>query len=386
MKFLRASVILCLIVTLLVCLAPVAQAATTLGYTRANGLIVGNYRNDVLTVNPYSGATVLDGAFTLNNTLDIAKTFTGATGDHALDVRPTQGSTALTGTLDGIYIRATAGDTGKAGTIRGAEIGARVAEDAGAADGAAVVTGGYFWADTKTENAVKLRGLEVSLDGAAGGTSTLASGLVIFNNSSATQTTSVGVDINEGSASGRKAFTYDVRMQNGETIDNATNGTVQVTSGVVKHAVDAAAYWTATQADAAGVTFDSTSDGTAGFAFSDPVTYPVKTIVNTDGSEDLTAAQSGTWVIATKADGATTVGLPAAASTAAGTWFRISQTADQNLKISATAGDNTDSLITLNSADSDYVTYDQAGQKIGATCIVVATGSKWLFTSNPVPP
>lgn len=60
-----------------------------------------------------------------------------------------------------------------------------------------------------------------------------------------------------------------VTMENDETIDNATNGTVQVTSGVLKHSYDAAAYWTATQADGGMVTFNSVSDGTAGFNFAD---------------------------------------------------------------------------------------------------------------------
>lgn len=40
---------------------------------------------------------------------------------------------------------------------------------------------------------------------------------------------------------------------------------------------DALAYMTITQANAAGVTFDSVSDGTAGFAFSDPVTVNAAT-------------------------------------------------------------------------------------------------------------
>lgn len=60
---------------------------------------------------------------------------------------------------------------------------------------------------------------------------------------------------------------------NDEVVLNATSGMVQVTTGVVKHAYDAAAYWTATQANAGGVTFASVSDGTAGFTFSQPVTF-----------------------------------------------------------------------------------------------------------------
>lgn len=42
--------------------------------------------------------------------------------------------------------------------------------------------------------------------------------------------------------------------------------------GVLRSGFDAAAYWTATTADGAGVSFDATSDGTAAFTFLDPVT------------------------------------------------------------------------------------------------------------------
>ncbi|MCP4645778.1 MAG: hypothetical protein GY851_35360 [bacterium] len=52
----------------------------------------------------------------------------------------------------------------------------------------------------------------------------------------------------------------------------AADGTAQL-----KLAFDAAAYMLVTQADAAAVTFDSVSDGTAGFAFSDAVTVSTAT-------------------------------------------------------------------------------------------------------------
>ena len=70
-------------------------------------------------------------------------------------------------------------------------------------------------------------------------------------------------------------------LSNSETIDNATNGTVAITSGVLKHAYDSAAYWTATQADAGAVTFDSVSDGTSGFTFSDAINFGVVAINGT---------------------------------------------------------------------------------------------------------
>jgi hypothetical protein len=170
------------------------------------------------------GTLTVSGATVYSNTIDPTITNTTAGGDRGINLNITQSTNALTGTLDGIYARATAGDVGGLGTVRGCEIGGRLADVA--SNVVSVVTGGYFWADAKTQTATTLRGVEISLDGGAGGTSTLAEGLVVFNNSSATQTTSIGVDINGGNLSGRKTFTYDFRGQNGETIDNATDGAI----------------------------------------------------------------------------------------------------------------------------------------------------------------
>lgn len=67
--------------------------------------------------------------------------------------------------------------------------------------------------------------------------------------------------------------TADIVLSNGETIDNTSNDVVKITSPGITQAYDAAAYWTASQADAGGVNFNSVSDGTAGFSFSDPVQF-----------------------------------------------------------------------------------------------------------------
>ncbi len=281
------------------------------------------------------------GAVTSTGTIDPTVTNTVAGGDRGIQLNITQATNALTGTLDGIYVRATAGDTGKAGTIRGCEIGARVAEDASAEDGAAVVTGGYFWADAKTEQATILRGLEVSLDGAAGGTSTTAAGIEIFNNSSATQTNSYAVDVNEGSASGRKAFTKDVRLQNGETIDNATDGIIAV-SGVLKA---------------------STRFATI--------------VANTNGAETLDATQSGVLVIASKADGATTITIPDPSAATVGVVYYLMQTANQSLVVTATTA-NSNSIVCDGVATSDNVTISTAGHLIGAGMIVIGiSATQW---------
>ncbi|MFH1739426.1 MAG: hypothetical protein ABIH23_10505, partial [bacterium] len=61
------------------------------------------------------------------------------------------------------------------------------------------------------------------------------------------------------------------------------------TNGVFKLPYDAAAYMTITQADGGGVTFDSVSDGTPGFAFSDKVDITGVLTVKADAAAYFTA-------------------------------------------------------------------------------------------------
>lgn len=159
-----------------------------------------------------------------NGALDLTITNTVAAGDRAIQANITQSTNALTGTLDAIYARATGyAANSSAGRVQGAEIGARL-PDADGTKAISEVVGTYTWADAKIGTVATLRGFEASLDGGAGSTSTLAVAFEAFNNSSGTQTASYAFDVNEGSPTGRKAFTADFRGQNGETISNATNG------------------------------------------------------------------------------------------------------------------------------------------------------------------
>lgn len=164
--------------------------------------------------------------------LDVDGTNRNASGGKALRLRIVQRTgTALTGVLRGLYIRAQNGTTTAAsGCIRGVEVKACAASCAGSG-GATIgmLTGGYFVADAKTKVATTIRGLEVVTGAQAGGSSTTMQGVVIFNNSSGTHTTSVALDINGGTATGHGAWTYDLRLQNGETISNATDGTIALT-------------------------------------------------------------------------------------------------------------------------------------------------------------
>lgn len=170
--------------------------------------------------------TQVYGVDTLGN-LDQTITTTVAGGDRGINLTITQATNALTGTLDGIYARATGyGTNSSTGRVQGSEIGARL-PDADGTKSAGEVVGSYSWADAKIGTVGKLRVFEASLDGGAGSTATTAVAFEAFNNSSGTQTTSIAYDVNEGSPSGRKAYTYDHRLQNGATFDNAVNNTFE---------------------------------------------------------------------------------------------------------------------------------------------------------------
>jgi hypothetical protein len=69
-----------------------------------------------------------------------------------------------------------------------------------------------------------------------------------------------------------------------QTFDGAISSGAITTTGLFTHKFDTEAYWTATQANGAGVTFDSVSDGVASFTFSDRVVM---------GKQELTIADSG---------------------------------------------------------------------------------------------
>ena len=93
-------------------------------------------------------------------------------------------------------------------------------------------------------------------------------------------------------------------------------------------------------------------------------------LVNTDGSETLTAAQSGILVVATKSDGATTVTLPDASASTVGCVFYVIQSANQNLVVTSTTADN-NGFIADAVATSDQVSCETADHKIGSGVMIV---------------
>lgn len=132
--------------------------------------------------------------------------------------------TALTGNLRGAYFVATNGTTAATGTIRGIECKARAADSSNVGANVTTLEGAYLNADPKNKNVTTMRGTQIVLDGAAGGTVTTAVGLEINNNSSGVQTTAYGISLNEGSSSGKHTYNYDIRFQTGALVDNATSG------------------------------------------------------------------------------------------------------------------------------------------------------------------
>jgi len=255
------------------------------------------------------GSVTLDGGATLKGDAKGNIAVTGysktAAGSNGWYYQVEQIDTvALTGTLRAGYFVATNGILAATGTIRGIEVKARAADSSNIGNNVAYLEGSSISVDAKTKNVTRMYGQEIMLDGAAGGTVTTAVGLQISNNASDVQTNSYAIRINQ-TGGGHKAFTKDIILQNGESIDNATDGTIAFTAGVLKHAFDAAAYWTATQADGGAVTFASVSDGTAGFAFSQKVdiTGVLKVLFDAAAYMTITQADAAGVTFASVSDG-----------------------------------------------------------------------------------
>jgi hypothetical protein len=191
----------------------------------------------VFAVTTVSGTTItLENSATIANStagqVDVGGLSSPAGGANGLYAVNTLDAAAdLTGELIGgrFAANSNAADTSASGSVKGVMSQARARLPSGTA-GAGVfeLTAFYGSADAKDSPDVDyLRGIEVSLDGLVGSTATLAQGVLISNNSSGAQTTSYALDINSGTASGHAA---DIRLQNGETIANATDGGVVIAS------------------------------------------------------------------------------------------------------------------------------------------------------------
>lgn len=151
----------------------------------------------------------------------------------------------------------------------------------------------------------------------------------------------------------------------------STNAAVTIGGGSNTVAIASTAMDVSTTGAVTGVT-DLTASGviTGGFRHLTPVT-------NTDASETLTAAQSGAFVVATAAGGATTITIPDPSAATVGVIYYIVQTADQDLILTATTA-NSNSIVCDHIATTDNVTISTASHKIGSGMFVIGiSATKW---------
>lgn len=166
---------------------------------------------------------------------------------------------------------------------------------------------------------------------------------------------STGSSVFSVSAAGAPTTSGAITLQNGETISNATNGTVEI-SGVTK----------------AGIVQPAS-------------------IYNSDGSETLDATMSGKTVVCTKSDGTTTITIPVPAAGTVGVVYEIVQTADRQVDVVCTTADS-NGIVADNVATSDKVSLATASHLIGGGIRVIgiqtaASTYKWFATAmSPTEP
>lgn len=100
-------------------------------------------------------------------------------------------------------------------------------------------------------------------------------------------------------------------------------------------------------------------------------------VANTDGTETLTAAQSGCFVTASKSDGATTITIPDPSAATVGVYYRILQMADQDLVVTCATA-NSNGIVCDGVATTDNVTINTGSHKIGAGMYILGiSATKW---------
>jgi len=96
------------------------------------------------------------------------------------------------------------------------------------------------------------------------------------------------------------------------------------------------------------------------------------TAINTDGTQTLTAGQSGIVLVCTYASGGTTVTLPEGTASIEGVIYYIVQTAAQDVVITTATANNND-FVADAVATSDNVTLTGSGHQIGNAAMVIGT-------------
>lgn len=246
---------------------------------------------------------VTDGNIVTTGTLDLTITNNTATGEKGINLNIAEDTIDLTGTLDAIYARATGfGADNSHGRVQGAEIGARLPHGDGTKAVGEVVAV-YGWADTKIGDVGTLRVFEASLDGGAGGTATSAVAFEAFNNTSAAYTTSIAYDVNEGACVVRAPYTYDMRMQRGLTIDNATDNALEINENSDELILTFGSNTiTASSGDVTTFTFGTINVGGAAWTGTGKI---ATTLITEQLRLSYDASNYATWTVA--ADGALTL-------------------------------------------------------------------------------
>jgi len=173
------------------------------------------------------------------------------------------------------------------------------------------------------------RALQVFCDDAAGADAAdEATGICIWN-MAGTQTYGINMVKSDG------GFTTDIKLQNGETISNATDGAVALTGTLTA-----------------------------------PALTPV---ADSSDARVCTSADYGKVIVLTHAD-TVAVTLPANGA-AAGSWIDFMLAGNDSLAVTISAA-TADSLIGPNDADLKSVTWG-SGHRIGAYCRMISDGSYW---------
>ena len=105
------------------------------------------------------------------------------------------------------------------------------------------------------------------------------------------------------------------------------------------------------------------------------------TAINTDGTQTLTAGQSGIVLVCTYASGGTTVTLPEGTASIEGVIYYIVQTAAQDVVLTTATADNND-FIADAVATSDNVTLTGSGHQVGNAAMVIGVqdgASSWAW-------
>jgi|GEM_PF-4879440 len=230
------------------------------------------------------------------------------------------------------------------------------------ADSTGAMSGGSGASITLNTNKVVLN--------ASNGDATLARDLTVGRNATVSGTATVNALATTTTATVGSTLTVTGAAAVGSTLSVGGATTLSSTLGVTGASTLTGAV---TCGGTLAVAGNATVSGTLG--------YKTPIIVNTTGSETLTAAQSGSTVVCTKSTGATTITLPDPSSSTVGVVFTVVQTENQNVDIVPTNPDG-NSLVADGVGTSDKASLATSSHKIGAAARIIGiSATKWFVTA-----